>query len=68
MTQLTAAEVTVETTVNLQLRATYTEPAGANAAAKTLLLPDRTGDFMDFFTIWHPPVAATTLPLLRQWY
>ncbi len=65
---VSATEVDVLTTTNMQLRANWDEPAGATVEAKVALLPDRTGDFYDFFTMWVPPVASTSYPSLRKWY
>ncbi len=65
---VSAAEVEAQTTAQMQARANWTEPAGATVEAKTVLLPDRDGDFYDFFTVWLPPVASTSRPSLRQWY
>lgn len=65
---VSTSEVIVDTTANLQERVTFTEPAGASPSAQSLLLPDRDGAFFDFYTIWNPPVSATSLPDLRQWY
>ncbi len=65
---VSATEVVSLTTAQMQDRTNWTEPAGATVELKTASLPSRTGLFFDFFTIWLPPVVATSRPSLRQWY
>ena len=67
-TNVSTTEVGPRTTAELQERSNYQEPAGATPSEQSLLLPDRDGDFFDFYTIWNPPVSATSFPSLRQWY
>jgi len=67
-TNVTASEVQALNTVNMQLRANWEEPVGANLRAITDQLPDRTASLFDFYTVWFPPIAATDYPRLRQWF
>lgn len=65
---ISTAEVQALTTTQMQDRVNYAEPAGTTVEDKTVNLPNRSGAFFDFFTVWLPPVAATDYARGRQWY